>query len=184
VSTSFYDAGALRQIATNLFYGWGYNFYRKENQLRADDLLVRSKAAWLLGRARAGVEAAESSYRRTELPPPTREHPFPSPQAVAGAQSLERLALAIGALKGSIEALPVPENDRMTQRYRTEAATLEALIERDEQLIGQAELLRSLVEDVNASALIAALPDVERGLAAIQASLHDREAILTDVSMR
>ncbi|GLQ88391.1 hypothetical protein [Dyella flagellata] len=178
MSAGFYDAGPLRQVAINLFHGWGYNFYRKENQLRADDLLVRSKAAWLLGRARAGVEAAESAYRRTELPPPTREHPFPSAQAVAGAQSLERLAQAIGTLKGRIEALPAPENDRMSQRYRSEAATLEALVTHDEQLIGQAELLRSLVEDVDGKALLAALPDLERGLAAIQGTLHDREATL------
>ena len=42
-SSSFYDAGTLRQIATNLFHGWGYNFYRAENQLRADDQLVRAR---------------------------------------------------------------------------------------------------------------------------------------------
>ena len=36
---SFYDAGPLKQLAVNLFHGWGYNFYRKENQLRTDDLL-------------------------------------------------------------------------------------------------------------------------------------------------
>jgi len=52
-NSGFYDAGALRQVATNLFCGWGYNFYRLENQLRADDQLVRSKAAGLLGTAMA-----------------------------------------------------------------------------------------------------------------------------------
>lgn len=182
MSLGFYDAGPLRQVAINLFHGWGYNFYRKENQLRADDLLVRSKAAWLLGRARTGVETAESSYRRTDLPPPTREHPFPSAQAVAGAQSLERLAQAIGTLKGRIEALPAPENDRMSQRYRSEAATLETLMSHDEQLIGQAELLRSLVEEADARTLLAALPELERGLAAIQATLHDREAVLVSLT--
>jgi hypothetical protein len=66
----FYDAGALRQVATNLFYGWGYNFYRVENQLRADDQLVRAKAAWLLGVAMASVDAAEIEYRREFLPAP------------------------------------------------------------------------------------------------------------------
>jgi hypothetical protein len=35
---------------------------------------------------------------------------------------LERL---IGAPEGQIRAQPVPENDRMTQRYRNEAATLQ-----------------------------------------------------------
>ena len=60
-NSGFYDAGALRQVATNLFCGWGYNFYRLENQLRADDQLVRSNAAGLLGSAMASVSAAETS---------------------------------------------------------------------------------------------------------------------------
>src|SRR6202012_3674089 len=92
VKDSFYDAGALRQIATNLFYGWGYNFYRVENQLRADDQLIRSKAASLLGIAMAGVETVEGASRREFLPPPSRGKPFPDPAAVAIAQRLERLA--------------------------------------------------------------------------------------------
>jgi hypothetical protein len=74
----FYDAGALRQIATNLFYGWGYNFYRAENQLRADDQLVRSQAAGLLSQAMAAVDVAESAYRREHLPPPRARSRFPT----------------------------------------------------------------------------------------------------------
>ena len=31
--TDFYDAGPLTQIGINLFHGYGYNFYRSENQL-------------------------------------------------------------------------------------------------------------------------------------------------------
>ena len=73
----FYDAGALRQIATNLFYGWGYNFYKQENQLRADDQIVRAKAGWILSNAAASVDAAESDFRREFLPAPTRAKPFP-----------------------------------------------------------------------------------------------------------
>jgi hypothetical protein len=172
----FYDEGPLRHVAINLFYGWGYNFYRKENQLRADDQLVRGKVSWLLGRARTAVEHAESEWRREKLPPPSRAQPFPDPHATASAQALERLALEIGALKGRIEALPVPENDRMTQRYRQEAATLEALGQSDALLIGQADLLRSLTEDHAAEAILAA--NLGEGLAAIAATLHGREAIL------
>src|ERR1700750_3237913 len=110
-NSGFYDAGLLRQIATNLFYGWGYNFYRIENQLRADDLLVRSKVSWLLGIARASIESAESVYRRGVLPPPSPAKPYPEASAVAGAQSLERLSQSIGALEGQVRAQPVPEND-------------------------------------------------------------------------
>ena len=121
----FDDLDALERIAVNLFYGWGYNSYRLENQLRADDLTVRAKVGWLLGQARAEVETAESAYRRLHLPPPTRQKPRPDADAVAGAQTLERLSQAIGALEGQIRAQPVPETDRMTQRYRHEAPTLQ-----------------------------------------------------------
>src|ERR1700677_2957249 len=95
----FYDAGVIRQIATNLFYGWGYNFYRLENQLRADDQLVRAKAGGLLGAAAGGGQAAESNYRREFLPAPTRGKPFPDAAAVAGAQQLERLFKSISAIE-------------------------------------------------------------------------------------
>ena len=179
-SFGFYDAGALRQVATNLFYGWGYNFYRVENQLRADDQLVRSKAGSLLGIAMASVETAESAYRREFLPPPSRAKPFPDPAAVAAAQRLERLARAIGGVEALILQQPVPENDRMTQRYRQEAATLKVLMEHDEQLVGQCDLLRSMVEHQDSTKVLENLSALELGFEAIRTTLHDREAVLLD----
>ena len=175
---AFYDAGALRQIATNLFYGWGYNFYRVENQLRADDQLIRSKAAWLLGNAMAAADAAETAYRREHLPAPTRAKPFPDAEAVANAQKLERMARAIGALEARIQHLPAPENDRMTQRYRKEAATLQKLMAFDERLVGQCELVRSTVEGKDGAALLTKLRDLEAGLEAIRETLEDRQSLL------
>ena len=179
-NSGFYDAGALRQIATNLFYGWGYNFYRVENQLRADDQLVRNKAAWLLGIAMASVVAVETEYRREFLPAASRAKPLPDAAAVAAVQRLERLARGIGALEASIQQQPVPENDRMTQRYRQEAATLKVLIHNDEQLVGQCDLLRSMVDGQDGASILENLPGLESGLAAIRATLHNREAVLHD----
>jgi hypothetical protein len=177
---SFYDAGALRQIATNLFYGWGYNFYRKENQLRADDQMVRSKASSLLGEAMAAVCAAESEYRREYLPAPTRAKPFPDAEAVASAQKLERLAKSIGAVEALIQHQPAPENDRMTERYRQEAPTLAKLIGFDERLVGQCEMLRKAVSGTDAVAILKAFGDLEAGLEAIRETLRNREMVLLD----
>jgi hypothetical protein len=175
---SFYDAGVLRQIATNLFYGWGYNFYRKENQLRADDQMIRSKAASLLGEAMASVSSAESEYRHEYLPPPTRAKPFPDAEAVAAAQKLERLAKNIGAVEAALQHQPVPENDRMTQRYRQEAPTLQKLMEFDERLVGQCELLRKAVSGADGLAILKNASGLEAGLDAIRETLRNREAVL------
>lgn len=174
----FYDLDAIEKVAVNLFHGWGYNFYRLENQLRADDLLVRSKVGWLLGLARGSVDAAESAYRRFHLPAPTREKPRPDPEAIAGAQALERLSQAVGAAEGKIRALPAPENDRMTELYRREAPTLQHLIECDERLAGLAEMLRALLDGKSGEWMVEHAADVEEGLRAIETSLHARQAAL------
>ncbi|HEY0256980.1 MAG TPA: hypothetical protein VGC39_06025 [Candidatus Methylacidiphilales bacterium] len=176
--SAFYDVGPLEKVAINLFYGWGYNFYRQENQLRADDQLIRSKVGMLLGSARKSVETAERDYRRDFLPPPSREKPRPDPGAVAGAQAMERFSRAIGALQGQISAQPAPENDRMTQRYRQEAATLQQLIASDQQLIGQAELLRSMLDLKNGSWLIENMPALQDGIHAIGETLRTRQLLL------
>jgi hypothetical protein len=177
-TSTFYDDAPLCQIAINLFHGWGYNFYRRENQLRADDQLVRSQAGWLLGSARASVEAAESEYRRERIPPPSREKPRPDPEAVAGAQTLERLSKAIGRVQGVIAAQPVPENDRMTQRYRLESETLLQLVQHDQRLVGRAELLRSMVDQKKGDWLLANNAVLTEGIAAIEEALRARMGVL------
>jgi hypothetical protein len=174
----FYAADTLEQIAINLFYGWGYNFYKVENQLRADDQMVRSKAAWLLGGAATAVSAAESDYRREFLPAPSRAKPFPDAAAVASAQKLERLHAALTGLEQSLHQMPAPENDRMTQRYRLEAPTLANLIHYDSLLVGQCELMRKTVTGLDGQTILQMLPDLEAGIAAIRATLHDRQAVL------
>jgi hypothetical protein len=176
--SDFYHAEPLEQLAINLFHGWGYNFYRKENQLRADDLLIRGKVGAMLGMARKSLEEAQSEYRREFLPEPTREHPDFDPKALADAQAMERLSRELGNLIGAISAQPAPENDRMTQRYRNEAATLQRLLEADKRLVGQAEMLRTTVQRKNGVWLAANQPTVRDGIAAIGESLRQRQALL------
>lgn len=177
-ASRFYDEGAIRHVAINLFHGWGYNFYRKENQLRADDQLIRAKAAWLLGAAHETLDAAEQAYRRAHMPAPTRAQPFPEPAAVEAAQSLERLSKTAGALISRLHAQPVPANDRMTERYRLEAETLAGLAACDEQLIGQAEVLRETVAGKAPDWVLENAALIGQGLTAIEETLRQRGAIL------
>jgi hypothetical protein len=174
----FYDLDGLSKIAVSLFYGWGYNFYRVENQLRADDLLVRAKIGWLLGRAQGSVTAAESAYRREFMPPPSRAKPRPDPEAVAGAQAIERIGQAITAMEGQVRAQPVPENDRMTQLYRREAETLARLFVTDQKLTGQAELLREMLDGKDGRWIIGNVTVIGEGLKAMSETLAERQALL------
>jgi len=172
--TGFYDVTALGEIGINLFHGYGYNFYREENQLRADDQKVRTLVCELLASAQKAVSAAEGNFRRERIPAPTRAEPFPPAGIMDDARRLESLCKAIGGVEGQVRHAPVPENDRMTQRYREEAATLLALVEKDSVLVGQAQTLRTMVEGKTPDEILAALPDVEEGVAAITKTLAER----------
>ena len=139
------EAGSARQVLSNLFYGWGYNFYRRENQLRADDLLIRSKLSELLGESRAHMASLEAVYRREHLPPPTREQPFPDSVAVAEAQALQRVQREIEGLETAIRTASVPEMDRVHQRHRNEGDVLEKLVVVDSSMVEAALALRDAI---------------------------------------
>ena len=180
--TDFYDVGTAGRIANTLFLGWGYDFYKTVNQLRADDQLVRAKVGELLGYAQADVVAAEAAYRRANIAAPTRAQPFPDPAVVAGARTLERIGRDIGALIGRVAAAPVPAADRMTDRYRDEAETLTFLRDHDRVLVGQAALLRSAVEGKDGPALLAAASEIDKGSTALRRTLEARASALTSAT--
>ncbi len=148
-------AGAGKRLLSNLFYGWGYNFYRRENQLRADDLLIRGKLSELLAQCRAHLASLEAAFRREHLPAPTREHPFPDPTAVARAQALQRQQRDIEALETAIRTAPVPEMDRIHQRHRAERDTLEKLVAVDGDLVSAIVALRDEVLRLDDATVIA-----------------------------
>lgn len=174
----FYNLGQIEEIAVNLFYGWGYNFYRAENQVRTDDLLVRQKVSWLLGLARESVEQQLTAYRRAFLPLPTRAKPLPDPNAVESARALQEVSAAIGRLEGVIRALPVPESDRMTQRFRDELATLVTLRACDSHLVGRARMLHDLLSGKDHAWMLEHLGQLRQGLDLMQQDVQARQALL------
>ena len=171
-------AGPAKRVLSNLFYGWGYNFYRRENQLRADDLLIRGKLSELLGECRAHLGAVEAAFRHEHLPPPTREHPFPDPAAVAAVQALQHRQRDIEALETAIRNAPVPEMDRIYQRHRTERDTLEKLVAVDGDLVSAVVALRDAVIRLDGAAA-AAQDTGPAGTSDIQMLWNRREQILS-----
>jgi len=166
-------------VAINLFYGWGYNFYRLENQLRADDLLVRHRVAGVLGDARIAIGNAEAAYRGARLPPLSREHPRPDPLALKKARILEALVMRVGAVASRIRSLPVPENDRISQRHRQEADTLARLLQADMALLGHAEALSRGLREQSPDWIVQHAEDLTKHVAVIDAALRDRQSILS-----
>ncbi len=138
-------AGPVKQVLANLFYGWGYNFYRKENQQRADDLLIRARVSEILGLARASLAAMESTFRQGHLSAPTREKPFPDAAAVVTAQALQRQQQVIESLQVRIRNAAVPEMDRVNQRHRNERETLDRLAAVDGDLVLAAKTIADAV---------------------------------------
>ncbi|MDA8382682.1 MAG: hypothetical protein M0037_06400 [Betaproteobacteria bacterium] len=177
------QAGSVRKVVENLFYGWGYNAYREENKLRADDALIRNELSGLLGHSREAIHGLELAWRREHLPPPTREHPFPDKAAVAVAQALERQQRDVEEIEIAIRNAAVPENDRVWQRHRSEGVVLEKLRDADLRL---AEAVITMASDI-AIACENAIPSdpaprfaVEGVRASLEARQRALQVMLTD----
>jgi hypothetical protein len=122
-----------------LLNGYGYNWYRKDNQLRADDLLVREHASHFIVEAAKKLQEQEAAYARKYLPAPTREKPFPPEDRLATHALIRQTRQNLLALEGRIRGLSAPPTDRIWQRHRSEIDVLENLSRRDVQLVGLAK---------------------------------------------
>jgi hypothetical protein len=148
------EGSPLYQTWEMLLHGYGYNFYRKDNQARADDLLVRQHAAHFINAAAAKMQKLEANYGKQHLPPASREQPLPPADRLATHRSLRELAQDILALEAELRGLSAPPEDKTWMRHRRQLDTLRQLLVHDVQFVGAAKLL-----DEAASALNAAAPD-------------------------
>ncbi len=147
------SAGPIRRAATFLFIGWGYNFYKIENQLRADDLLIRAKVSGILAQARAFLRGLESEYRRVNLPAPMRGDAFPDRGKFEQARALERCGGMIEAVATAIRAAPTPANDWIWLRHRDERGILSLLEGIDVRLVDEAVALHDRIVELDLAAV-------------------------------
>jgi hypothetical protein len=141
----------LYRIGVMLLNGYGYNWYRLDNQMRADDLLVRSRASEHLESAAARLRDLEGRYRRKYLTPPTRKHPDADPQHLAAAQHFRAVADRILEIDTRLRGAAVPPDDKIWVRQRGELETLQRLGKCDVVLVAGAKELAGLVAQLPAN---------------------------------
>jgi hypothetical protein len=158
-----------------LLNGYGYNWYRKDNQLRADDLLVRQHASHFIVEAAKNLQEQEAAYARKYLPAPTRESPFPPEERLATHALIRRTRQDLLALEGRIRGLSAPVSDRIWARHRSEVNVLENLSSHDVQLVGLSKAVDDEAAKLDADAWNAA----ER-LAPLTESVKNVEQVIAE----
>lgn len=128
-----------------LLTGYGYNFYNKTNQARADDMLVRERASYNLSQAVALLTQLRSDYYTRFVPPLTRANPDPPQEAMAQIREIEAVQQALSSVESHIRGMSVPTQDRIWWRFRQEQPLLMQLLQFDLNLVRSCEQIYSYV---------------------------------------
>jgi len=171
---------ALTRQLDLLLGGHGFNYYKVENRARADDLLVRARAAGALSTAVGMLSALHGAYRRHYIPPPSRENPFPPAEESRRAQEILSLRDRLANLASLIRGMSAPTQDRIWRRFRQELDLLERLLHADSLLIDYADrvgeriamLTPEIWRDEPARA------EIEVMVSEMERSARDRQALL------
>ncbi len=131
-----------------LLTGYGYNFYNKTNQARADDLLVRERASYHLSQAVALLGQLRNDYYTRFVPPLTRANPDPPQEVLAQLREIESVQQSLSALESHIRAMPVPTQDRIWWRFRQEQPLLMQLLQFDLSLVRGSEQIYGYVSQL------------------------------------
>jgi hypothetical protein len=141
--------------------------YTVKGRLRADDLLVRERAARSLAEATARLRDLASQWRAERVPASTRENPFPPTEVMVPLRQADKLGRDVDTVATAVRGLPLLPEDKVWDRVRR--GGLDELMQFDWAMVGEADEL---------AALLSAAPD----LAAIdQAAVQQRLRRLTEV---
>ncbi len=141
---------AISEELEHLMLGGGFNYYRIENQLRADDLLVRQRAGASLGLAAAKLGQLAEQFQRTCMPAPTRDCPYPPAEVMEQLNALRRLRQRIITSNSLLQGLSCPAQDKIWRRLRDEQTLLNSLLQADIAMLRQASELEQQVQALTA----------------------------------
>jgi hypothetical protein len=121
--------GPAKRLLSNLFYGCGYNFYRREHRLRADDRLIRRKLRQLLRESRAHLNSHLIAWAHVA-------------SATAALQCAQR---ELEAMELAILTSALPQVDRLHRRHQEERGALEKLVALDGEALLALVTLRDAI---------------------------------------
>lgn len=169
---------ALLRVGELLLNGWGYNWYRAENLMRADDLLLRNQADQMLGDALAAFRRAEAVFRQKYMGPPSRQRPLPDPERVAELHEFQAMLERLEDLRTALRGAALPPDDRIARRHNEEANLLGKLGRCDALLAARVQALRTEAMAITPADLTGLPARMERGLTELRACLQHRGEVL------
>lgn len=150
------EPGPAKRLLSNLFYGCGYNFYRFEHELLADDLLIRGKLSQLVHDCRAHLCSLEVAFRREHRAQTGGDYAFLTPAAITTVQALLSAQRDLQAMEASIRSATVPESRHFHGSHREMRGTLEELVMLDGEVVLALVTLRDAVAKLDSGAAAAA----------------------------
>jgi len=135
-----------------LMGGYGFNYYRTENQMRADDLLVRQRAGGSFGHAADRLEQLAQEFQRTIIPAPSRQQPYPPTELMARLTALRALRHRVMNQSTMLASLPAPAQDKIWRRLRDEQGLLQQLLQADIAMLKLAAEVDHQIQSLSAEA--------------------------------
>ena len=171
------QAGPARCLLSNLFYGWGYNFYRREDELDADDLLIRGKLSQLVHDSHVHLASLHAAFVRKHLPP-GRNGAHANPAAVEIEMVLERAQRELQAMEMVVLTAAAPEVGCIRRHDREQGAVVR-LVALDGEALLALVTLRDAIARFDDGAAAAVRIDGLLRASAFNALWSRRQALLS-----
>ena len=120
--------------------------YTAKGRLRADDLLIRERVAGSLGQASTRLRDLAAAWRADQVPPSTRDNPFPPAEVMAPLRQADRLGKDIDTVSTAVRGLPLLPEDKVWDRVRR--LGLDELLQFDWALVSEADALAGQLASV------------------------------------
>jgi hypothetical protein len=172
------QAGPARRLLSNLFYGWGYNFYRREDELDADDLLLRGKLSQLLHDCHAHLASLHAAFVRRHLAP-GRGGGHANPGVIDMVRTLERAQRELQAMEMLVLNAAAPEADCIRRQEREQGGAVAKLVALDGEALLALVTLRDAIARFDDGAAAAVGIDAVLRASGFSALWSRRQALLS-----